>query len=193
MKIKSKDWKNFQRRLQRFPQFVGSVAVEASKTRALGVRKTIQDGLRKSNLVRPALAPITIHLKRLRGYSRIRTPLMGRGGKGSMIEGLGISKVKNGFRLAPTGKHHSGLSQRAIWMIHELGATVRPSPRFRRFLASQGFFIRNETVFRIPARRPMRQGFNRYINSEAAVQTTELTARAVRDYLIPRKPVKSFL
>ena len=166
--------RKFQELGKRFNQLKKSMArisVDASRTHAEGVRDSTIEGLRKSNLVRPSLAASTVDEKSFRGYSRVRTPLMGRG---SMISGLRIRKVSKGYRVAPYGTHSSGMSMAQMWAIHEYGATIRITAEMKkkyvRYLAATGRLNgapsgTGKAVRVIPARRPLQQGARRYIRS----------------------------
>lgn len=122
----------------------------SAKRHANGLRDTIQNGIRKQNLVTPKLAARTVAMKRRKGMPAPRAPLYGWG---DLMGSLRVFKLKKGYRLAPAGQHPSGLSNQALWQIHEYGATV-----------SNGFG--KGILINIPARFPMRKGMNRYNRSE---------------------------
>jgi hypothetical protein len=126
------------------------IAADASaKRHTKKLKETIIKGIKKQNLVTPRLSPATVAKKRRDGMPAPNAPLYGIG---DLVNSLRSFKIKNGYRLAPSGEHHSGMSAQRLWQIHEYGATVENG-------FGKGIFIK------IPARFPMRRGIERYKRS----------------------------
>lgn len=154
------------------------------KRNAVGVMTSIQEVIRGGG-ARPKLSTVTVGLKQHRGYSRVRTPLMGSSGANNMLSGLVVVKIEGGWKCTVQGRHHSGKSQLFIWRLHELGFTSRRSPRFVRFLHSIGIHVRAAGVFRVPGRHPFKRGMNRFLRS-AKKRTSEQEIRdAVTARIVP--------
>lgn len=116
---------NYNKKVKKLISKLELSAETTAKKRVLKVKKLVEDSIKLGYLT-PKLKKDTIKSKRSKGYLYPEHPLYGLGeenGK-SMLRGLRVRKIKNGWRLAPEGKHHSGLSQQTIWTIHEFGATL---------------------------------------------------------------------
>lgn len=157
VKIKSKGLDRAIKRFRRLPGQIGKDPVidAALKRDAVSIQQTVIKGIRKSNLLKPPLKPATIRKKRQMGMPAPRTPLIGWGKAGSMVAGLQVRKLKGRWRVAPYGRHHSGLLQRKIWTYHGKGTG------------------------RIPARRPMRRGFERWLRSERKKETSDAIKKRI--------------
>lgn len=98
----------------------------SSKKKAEQLKKTVQDFIISGSLT-PKLKKGTIQNKTSQGMLYPTHPLYGLGEENakSMINGIKVRKIKNGYRVQPEGKHHSGLKMQTIYLIHEYGAILK--------------------------------------------------------------------
>jgi len=170
---KSKSFIKLENSLKKAGSKIPALSDSIAQDIAAEVVATIKDGIRKANLVRPPLSQATIKIKETKGYSRVRTPLMGRGDKEpkSMINSLGWRKTSKGYIISGIGTHYQEGNQKPIknrdlWVIHEFGATIPVTDRMRGFLHILGIHLKaSTTVIKIPARYPIRKGLQRFLNS----------------------------
>ncbi len=184
-KIKSKDWKALQKNIRRMPRLVRDNQVQSlARKHAEGHKKTLVNGLRDGSLVKKQ-SELTRKIRQKTGRSG--EALFGQR---SMIRGLKVRKTARGYLHGPVGKHKSGMSQKKVWSIHELGARIKITPKMRlafvRFLGALGLLDGDsrpksrKRIIRIPARQPMKRALNEYLRSEARKQVDVETRKLVR-------------
>jgi len=136
--------------IQRLDKFGGKLRImsdASARKHANGAKKEIQDGLKSMNLVTPPLKSRTIRAKARKGYSQPSAPLLATQ---QLSLSLTVRKLPSGgYRLAPHGQHAGGISNQALFQIHEYGAKITDG-------FGKGISIT------IPARFPFRAGVNRY-------------------------------
>lgn len=194
-KIKpNKSWKALKKKVRDFPKQTGKsggVIHTGIRKHARGVRQAIIDVI-ESGSAKPKLAKSTLLVRSVLGGST--KPLEGEGG---MIKGLKITRRKNGWSGRPVGKHQgSGMSQQAIWAMHEHGAVTKITDEqriaFVRLSGALGLLDgsktkpggRRKTVRRIPARKPFQRGVNKYVRDEIPKAKKEIQ-KELRKFIVP--------
>ncbi|TGL39635.1 hypothetical protein EHQ53_14025 [Leptospira langatensis] len=133
------------RNINTYGKTIKLYADSSAKKRVEGVKGFAQSFIASGGLT-PKLKRATIDAKLRKGLLFPDHPLYGLGSKNarSMINGLKVRKLKNGWRVQPEGIHHSGLRMVTIFAIHEFGASLKNGGRIparklmRKSVAEQG-------------------------------------------------------
>lgn len=172
------------RRLKAFPKALKNKAEAGTKYHAEGVRNTMVEGLRKGNLVQPALSSATLAIRRAIGQQTSEQPLVGHG---DGIRSLRVVKTGRGWSLVARGRTKRGTLWMKVWAIQENGAVIPATERLRGYFAVNfGKHLKAGTVLRIPARHPFRKAVNRYLKRQAKVQTNRRIEKELRS-LVTKK------
>lgn len=182
-RIKSKGWKALQKNIRALPRIVRDSQVKSqARKHAEGHKKTLVNGLKDGSLVKKQSA-MTKKIRRATGRSGEALY-----GQRSMIRGLKIRQTRDGYLMGPIGKHKSGMSQKAMWGLHENGARIKITPKMRlafvRLLGALGLLgdsrpRSKKRIIRIPARQPMLRSLNNYLRGEARKQVDRETRKLV--------------
>jgi hypothetical protein len=160
-----------RKRIQRLPKLVEEFVDANLKMDAENMVANFKEGIEKNNFRLIPLKPATVRKKQRQGLPKPKTPLYGkgRGHKNSLINALGIRKVKNGYRVyRRRAKHYkANMSLRKLLAIHEQGALVENG-------FGRGILIR------IPARPVVRKAFERTLNQRAKREPTSKVRAAIR-------------
>lgn len=116
-----------------------------------GILVEWHSGIANRTLGLQSLADSTVAAKRRKGQYKPKTPLYGEGDKEmkSYINMWQIRKKKNGWSVRiKDSMHHSGLPLRALFRIHEFGATIQ---------------TKNATI-RIPSRPAGTKAYQKWLN-----------------------------
>ena len=153
----SKSFDAIRSRIRRLPNLVNDALDSQTRKDAVSVIDEYQKGIRRNNFGLHRLNPVTVKNKKENGLPKPNTPLYGEGDaeKNSLINALGIRKIKNGYRIyRRTAKHHkSDLPLNALLAIHEHGAIIGVTPKMRAFLHYIGIHLSKNTRYvRIPPR-----------------------------------------
>lgn len=193
-----KSFREIQKRLKDFPKIRQDKRISgATLSMIQGIKWEITRGIRAGGFLKPELKPDTIRTKAAKGNKNPALPLLGEQGSGSMLDGLVVDQLKNGWRLSVKGQHHSGKPQKMLWAIHEFGATIpiteKARKAFIRWLAAQGLLDKShpkgskKSVIKIPARQPLRRGFNAFLRSRAREEAEVEIRKAIRNRIVPLK------
>ncbi len=180
-----------QKKLTRLPRIFDNRRVKSTlKVQAEGVKKSIIDNIRRGGAL-PKMSELTRKIKTATGGIANEALYGGR----SMVRGLKVIKQAKGWKVEPVGRHKSGLPQKKIWMIHERGISITITRKMRlaflRLLGALGLLGKKQgvrsrkSVVRIPARQPMRRGYNDYIRSSAKKENDAHMRKVVRSAIVP--------
>ena len=167
----STNYEAVKSRIRRLPQFIENSADTFTKKDAVGVIEAFQDGIRNGDFNFEGLKDPTITAKRRKGYAQPETPLYGEGDddKNSYINMFRVRKIKKGYRVyARWARHHSGLSLRDLFLIHERGMLIAGA---------------NGVVIRIPPRPAFNRAFMRYLEKRIAEENVEKVRTVMIEYL----------
>lgn len=171
-------------RLRRLPKLVNDAMDAQTRKDIDAVIREYKNGIRRNNFGLAPLNPVTVQRKTDQGYPRPRTPLYGQGEqkKNSLMNALGVRKIKNGYRLYfRRAKHHaSNLSLSDLLTIMTNGALIRVTPRMRAFLHFIGIHLKKTTtIIRIPPRPVVDRAIKRALKKKKAGEPTATVRRAV--------------
>jgi len=117
-----------QKRLARLPKLVRGAVDTSLKRDSQNMIRAFQDGIEKNNFSLEPLKAATIRQKIRKGYRLPKSPLYGKGygAKNSLINALGIRKIKGGYRVYRRRAMHyeAGIPLNMLLAIHEQGATI---------------------------------------------------------------------
>lgn len=159
-----------KKRIQRLPQFLGNAVRAQAKRDAVGVIKEFQDGIEDNSFRLEKLKPATVKQKRRRGYRRPKTPLYGLGeGKRAYRNMLIIRTRGKNYVVRPsTRRHHiSQLRLNELFIIHEMGATIRRGGKYTR----------------IPPRPTFLKAYQRHLRKRAKLEPTIEVRRGMAEYI----------
>lgn len=174
--IKLKISGQVSRRLRELPNITRTTVQKLTEKQADDFISLFKRSIEHDELGLEGLQPATVVNKARKGYTRPLSPLYGKGrqDKRSYINMLQKVKTANGYsvRVKP-GKHHSGLTFRKIFQIHEFGTVIN----------------RNGSVIVIPPRPALNMTFRRWLDKKKNKSTSQQMKRVISQYIrTGRKP-----